>query len=279
MNLKEQLLIIKNMKDEEISLLNQDELVDMMLKYIGDTDSVLRDDLIYLTFCRLVENSLIGFSLMERILETSIGANYLFFQIGEVNSDSVFKRSFSALAVQLILNQDIEERFLSKELVEKSIQSSFHYLQKENDVRGFVEEKGWAHSIAHGADLLTTAISHPVFYPSQIPDALETIRSCLFKNGSYIDDEDERLIFAIDALLDKGLSDELLGDWLQRISSSLDEIFKMESYSFHFYRTRTNMMNFLKSLYFRLGFMDRGQESRVQIAHIIKRWHDVVYKR
>ncbi|PKR85061.1 DUF2785 domain-containing protein [Heyndrickxia camelliae] len=68
--------------------------------------------------------------------------------MGEENADAVFTRSYSALTAQLILNHDIKEEFLSRELLEKSIQSSFLYLHQEKDVPGYVEEKGWAHSIA-----------------------------------------------------------------------------------------------------------------------------------
>jgi len=277
MNLKNQLLIIKDMKDKEIIQLNLDKLIENMLKHIGDTDPELRDNLIYVTFCRLVENRLIDFNLMEKILKTCIGSDYLFFHIGDESSDSVFTRSFSSLAAQLIINQDIKEHFLSRELVEKTIQCSFLYLHQEKDVRGYVEEKGWAHSIAHGADLLTTVISHPFYRSSYISTALEVIHSCLFKNGIYTDDEDERLIFAVEALLDKGMSNEILEDWIRTISDSLDKIFKMDRYSFGFYRSRTNIMNFLKTLYFHLGFKEKGKNSRQLIHHIIKKWHDVIY--
>ncbi|MGV3466265.1 MAG: DUF2785 domain-containing protein [Heyndrickxia sp.] len=279
MNLKNQLLIIKDMKDQEIMKLNQDELIENMLRHIGDTDPELRDDLIYFTFSRLVENKLMEYKLMEKILETCIGRDYLFFHIGEEESDSVFTRSFSALAAQLILNQDIKENFLSQLLAKDTIQSSFLYLNQEKDVRGYVKEKGWAHSIAHGADLLMTAISHPLFSFKHIPRALEAVRSCLFKDECYKDDEDERLIFAVEALLDKGMSDEILEDWISSISHSLDKLFNIDGYSLDFYRNKTNSMNFLKSLYFRLGFRDKGEAPRQLIHHIIKKWHDAVYER
>ncbi len=71
------------MKDEQIIQLDLDALIENMLQHIGDTEPELRDDLIYLSFCRLVENSLIGFKLMEKILETCIGSDYLFFTLGK----------------------------------------------------------------------------------------------------------------------------------------------------------------------------------------------------
>ncbi|PKR85060.1 DUF2785 domain-containing protein [Heyndrickxia camelliae] len=110
-----------------------------------------------------------------------------------------------------------------------------------------------------------------------MPTALKAIHSCLFKNGSYIDDEDERLIFAVEALLDKDISNEMLEGWITSISHTLEKIFKKDRYSLGFYRSRTNIMNFLKTLYFRLEFKEKGNTSRKLIYQIIKNWHDVIY--
>jgi len=43
------------MKDEQIIQLDLDALIENMLQHIGDTEPELRDDLIYLSFCRLVK--------------------------------------------------------------------------------------------------------------------------------------------------------------------------------------------------------------------------------
>ncbi|MBS4173525.1 DUF2785 domain-containing protein [Bacillus sp. FJAT-49736] len=279
MNLKNQLLKLKELSVEEISNINLEVLTEQMLENIGDVNPELRDHLIYSTFCRFIGNKLIDYTRMENILETCISSEYLFYKIGEEKSDSVFTRSFSALCAQLVLHLDIKEKFLPSSLADQAIQCSFHYLLQEKDVRGYVEDKGWAHSIAHGADLVTTAILHPAFQSAYIPDALQAILSCLLKNGVYTDDEDERLIFAIEALLDNGMSDEILGNWVGSVSDNLHEVFKKEGFSFHFYRIKTNIMNFLKSLYFRLGYIEYGEISRGEIQSVLKKWHDAVYKR
>ncbi|WP_145024419.1 DUF2785 domain-containing protein [Paenibacillus sp. Y412MC10] len=54
---------------------------------------------------------------------------------------------------------------------------------------------GWAHAIAHGADLLAAAVRHPL---SSVDGSgwrvLNVMGQTLFKGYVYSDDEDERLI-------------------------------------------------------------------------------------
>jgi hypothetical protein len=279
MDLKNQLKEIKKMSDEQIGNLDLDELIAKMLNNIGISDPELRDTLIYSTFARIIGNKSLSYNQMETILDICLDHNHMFYQIGEANSDSVFTRSFSTLVAQLVMDRDRVDLFLSKNLAHKGIESSFLYLQKEEDTRGFVKGKGWAHSTAHGADLLSTSIMHPYFQSTQIIQALESIIASLLKNASYMDDEDERLIFAIEALLEKGMSEDILENWINSLSHSLDEIFRTEGFSLTFFKKRTNLMNFLKSLYFRLCYKNVCINSRMIIKESLKNWHDVLYQR
>ncbi|WP_428832389.1 DUF2785 domain-containing protein [Caldifermentibacillus hisashii] len=97
------------------------------------------------------------------ILETCLDDNHLFYTINEKNTDSVLTRSFSALVITEIIKKDAKANFLSESHLKKSVSSCFSYLYQEKDIRGYVENKGWAHSIAHSSDLLEAIISHPLF--------------------------------------------------------------------------------------------------------------------
>ncbi len=149
-----------------------------------------------------------------------------------------------SLVVALILGKDRENQFLSTELTIRAIKSSMIYLQKETDTRGYVEGKGWAHSIAHGADLLDEAIKHPLFEMGLINDCLDTISSCLFKEAVYTDGEDERLIYAIEALLEKGMNERILEKWNISLSDYLSEIRHPNGFSLSYFRKKTNLSNF-----------------------------------
>lgn len=93
------------------------------------------------------------------IIEICLDQQHLFYQLGEAKSDSVFTRSFSSLVIAAILGKDKDMKLLPEDVFLRVFISSHTYLRQENDTRGYVEGKGWAHSIAHGADLLASQLN------------------------------------------------------------------------------------------------------------------------
>ncbi|MFC4560119.1 DUF2785 domain-containing protein [Virgibacillus kekensis] len=281
MKLKETLEILNDKDNFSVENVDLYNLIDSMLVNIGTTDPVLRDTLMYTTFGKLVMEDYLSEEQMKYILRVSLDNEHLFFKIGERDSDSVFTRSFSALVVALILEKEKQDRFLEPEILVNTTNASLTYLSKERDIRGYVEEKGWAHSIAHGADMLEGAIRGKDFDRDLTGRCLETIKVCLFKgeagDGPYIDDEEERLIFAVEALLDKGLPAEALDNWVVGLSESLQDVWNEEGFSLLFFRKKSNVLNFLKALYFRLAFRGECSGVRESIQSLLKQWHDKFY--
>jgi hypothetical protein len=278
MELRSLLREMKNMTKEQIINQNLEELIKSMVDNIGTIDSELRDNLIYLSFIKLINKAYLNDMQVQNILETCLDNNHLFYGIGELNNDSVFTRSFSSLVITIILSKDKDVRFLSEKSVLRAIESSMSYLEQERDTRGYVEGKGWAHSIAHGADLLVSAIRHPNFSTGQFTRCLDTIHNCLFKDATYIDDEDERLIFAIESLIDKKMGEKMLEQWILKIFNDLETIHRNEGFSLNYFRKKMNTMNFLKTLYFRLGFKNIGSNARDLIVHNLKVIHSKLYE-
>ncbi|MGM9987255.1 MAG: DUF2785 domain-containing protein [Bacillaceae bacterium] len=263
---------------EEVKSMNLSLLIEQMLETIGTLDSELRDHLIYTTFYKLIAGDFLNSQQLEHILLTCLDKNHLFFNIGEAESDSVFTRSFSSLVIALVLEKDKQKLFLSKGQVEQSIEKSIYYLQQEKDTRGYVNEKGWAHSIAHGSDLIAVCVEHPSFNKELVPAILETIAVCICKERVYIDDEDERLLFIIEALIEKEVEEDVLKDWILSLSNHLERIYEEEEHLVY-YRKRTNVLNFLKTLYFRLAFKNTHVDTRNLIMAVLKDWHNRLYGR
>lgn len=262
---------------EQIKFKDVDHLIKEMLEQIGSIDSELRDNLIYTTFVNLIQRDYLNPNQMEYIIKTCLDMNHLFFNIGQADDDSVFTRSFSSLVIALILEKDRQDNFLSKDIILNAIESSIIYLQKEEDTRGYVEVKGWAHSIAHGADLLVESIKHPLFDVNLANECLETIGICLLKEASYVDDEEERLIFAIEALLDKGIDEVVIEKWILNLSSALSVILNQDGFALPFFRKKTNLCNFMKALYFRLMYKKVGSTTRKSMEEILEKWHRKLY--
>ncbi|QED49317.1 DUF2785 domain-containing protein [Cytobacillus dafuensis] len=276
MDLKSLLIELNDMTEEQILNQNLDELISDMLTDIGTIDSDLRE-LVYSAFAKLISENYLDKRQLQYIMETCLDHNHLFYKIGEINSDSVFTRSFSSLVIAVILNKDKDDRFLSTDILLRAFESSISYLRQEKDTRGYVEGKGWAHSIAHGADLLASAIDHPSYNTGMSKDFLDTVHNCLFKGPVYTDNEDERLIFVIESLMDKDLKETELVEWVINIFSELEAVFEKESSYINFYRIKTNVMNFVKTLYFRLGYKNIGHHARNTIKENLEIWFKKYY--
>ncbi len=74
--------------------------------------------------------------------------------LGESGTDSVLRRSYSALALSDVALLDGEKPFLTPAEFAALLTAALDYLDGEQDVRGYDREKGWMHSAAHTADLL-----------------------------------------------------------------------------------------------------------------------------
>ncbi|MER2008497.1 MAG: DUF2785 domain-containing protein [Psychrobacillus sp.] len=270
--------ILREWQNEKGDLDNLEEVIKEMIINIGSVDGELRDSLIYSTFYQLIENNKLSNSLMVKILDVCLSEEYLFKGIGEQDTDTVFTRSFSSLVIALIVEKDKTKEFLDKQQLEEVYKKTTTYLQSEKDVRGYVEGKGWAHSIAHGADLFESIISHPSNDILHAEEWLNVIKACIWRDTVLQDDEDERLIFAVEAMIEKGLPEEMLVEWVHNFESLLEAKLK-EQNRIVFYKYRSNVMNFLKSLYFRLTYLDQNIHTQHQIKKTLKNLHEAMYKR
>ncbi|WP_260052585.1 DUF2785 domain-containing protein [Oceanobacillus sojae] len=180
-----------------------------------------------------------------------------------------------------MLHKDRQKSFLQHDVVIKTIKKSMEYVNLEKDIRGYVEGKGWAHSVAHGADLLTEAIKHPCFDNSLSFECLETIRQCLFKESitkaPYVDDEEERLLFILEALIDKGIKADDITYLVSAISDDLQELKTKEGHNLNFFWKKTNVINFLRGFYFRLLYKNAYPQIRNNITVILEQWHNETY--
>lgn len=277
MRLKTELKELDFEHRKQINFKNLDELIRNMTTHIGSTDPELRDNLIYSSFGKLIMGDYLNSDQLEYILETCLDGNHLFLRIGKKEDDSVFTRSFSSLVIALILEKDRQTEFMPKGVVKNAIESSMTYLQKEKDARGYVEGKGWAHSIAHGADLLAASARHPLFDLALTDQCLHAVGACLRSGKVYTDDEDERLIFVIEALLEKGIDEAVIEEWLSHECGNLTENLRESGFTNLFFRYKTTLSQFMKSLYFRLLFKEAGYDIRKKIEAMLGKWHKDVY--
>ena len=125
-----------------------------MLLHLGSIDAELRDDLIYNTFRTWARAGLYSSDQYRTLLHTVLDEQHLFFHLGEQDPDAVFTRSFSALWAVPPIYRHRQRPFLTSDEVHGALDKVLDYFARENDLRGFVAGRGWAHAVAHTADLL-----------------------------------------------------------------------------------------------------------------------------
>jgi hypothetical protein len=202
------------------ALPEQDELEPLlaaMLEHIGSVDPVLRDGLIYPTFAAWVSKGDFGDSRLRALLDAALDEQHLFYGIGEQGTDSVFTRTFSMLLVALLIYQHRSRPFLEAAELLKAAQAVIGYTRLEQDRRGYVPGKGWAHAAAHASDTLDEFARCDELGEETLREILASIQSLILTaRMPYGYEEDERLSVATVAVLERGLvADEVWQAWLE----------------------------------------------------------------
>jgi len=178
MDLKQRLIeIVKNDYDFPIEL-DANTFVDEVKEALKSTDGNLRDRLALNVICNLIENGKLSDDKCRLLLQELISDKYLLCGLGEECGDSVFGRSFSTYPISSILeyNRQVKRRILTDEDIKDVFTAAIKYVQEENDLRGFVDDKGWADSIGHGADFLASLAEDSALGSKELSIVLDVIR-------------------------------------------------------------------------------------------------------
>ena len=249
--LKEKLQVLARNKFQPAKNEDLSELIPAMLTYIGSTDSDLRDELIYSAFGTwILHDKRLSQEQLHQLLPIVLDERHMFYGLGGQDTDSVFTRSFSILLLPLLLIAHRAQPFMSVAEVHEVKEKLLDYLAREKDLRGFVSEKGWAHAVAHSADALDDLVQCVEMEHADLAAVLVAIRDvvCATRMG-YTHLEDERLVTPVIALLNRQLlPDALVTAWIESFAGRVQLIQTMPERLI----IRSNVKNFLQSLYFRL---------------------------
>src|SRR4051794_470841 len=141
--------------------------------------------------------------------------------LGESGTDSVFRRSFSALVLAECLERDNAESLVPPTKVLEWGDRVTGWLVRERDVRGFVPGKGWAHAVAHGADALRVLAESPHLGLNELTVLLDVVadRILLPTPTPLTSGEADRLALAAMTVLRRGLVPmRIMEPWLARLT-------------------------------------------------------------
>ena len=257
--------------DGRVSVLQLEDQENMLM-HIGDPNSYLRDELIYQSFGKLIFSNQLNANAIEKLLVQLKQDDYLFYEVGEQGTDSVFTRSFSVLVIAAIIEYDVLELQLSKQVLEHTVKMVVEYMLAEKDTRGFVEGKGWAHAIAHGADALDGLAKHPEMKTEDRAEILHAIEHSLLRKVDYLDEEEERLAMIISSLLKHQDAGKEIQLWIEKIMGIVENKLQENQGLIEAYHNQRTVKNFLKSVYIILESKEQGQKVREDIFEILENW-------
>lgn len=224
-------------------------LAQAMLAHLGSPDAELRDDLIYGTLARwILRQQRFESEALRQLLWQLADDDHLGYGLGQAGDDSVFRRSFSVLLWPPVLIVERQRPFLSAAETQTLKERMAHYLRSEQDHRGYVPGKGWAHAAAHAADALDDLVQCAQLHPSDLLELLDAAAASIaFAPMPHLYEEDERMTTAVFSALGRQLlPEQQVVAWLQRLAARALEPAEAGSSFVHF-----NVKAFLRSFAFR----------------------------
>ncbi len=223
------------------------ELTTELFSYLGNTDPDLRDEIGYIVYANWLEMGLYSQADIEKhIIELLTNLEK---GIGETETDSVFLRSFSVLFLAEIIHNDNKAPKLDKAKIDEILEKGLWYLAAEKDPRGYVQSKGWAHALAHTADLMRVLAENQHTGLVEHKQILNGIAEKLINASDwvYVHGEDDRLSAAVLAILQR---DMLPASTIKKWTKSFTfQNWKGAWTKEEFTRAFFNVRNLLRSLY------------------------------
>jgi hypothetical protein len=262
---------LQTLAQNKFRLSTNEELVMLipdMLLHIGATDSFLRDNLIYTAFATwILDYKILSPEQLRSLLEQVLDKQHMFQNIGEKDTDTVFRRSFSVLLLPLILIKHRSQPFLTQAEIYQVKEKLLCYISSEKDRRGFVGNKGWAHAIAHAADALDDLVQCTDIGENDLREILMAIKNVFSTEDiAYTCGEDERMVTVATAIIKRQLlPDTEFTQWIHGFADPALNVKLMPQKVI----IQTNIKNFLQSLYFRLQWEKLTEKYNTPISQTL----------
>jgi len=184
---------------------------------LASTDSGLRDDLAYSILARWIARGVLPDQQLLSLAD-DWDAN-LKRGIGEMGTDSVLLRSFSALCLASIAEREAKKPFLAEPRYHQLVADGIAYLQAERDLRGYDAQLGWIHATAHTADLLQALAGNRMLTSQEESSILSAIAARLSSAPQvYSQGEQDRLAQTLLAVVRRDdFKMSVFDDWLTHL--------------------------------------------------------------
>ena len=243
-----------------------DDLTAELTRMLGSNDPVVRDGTAYPALATWTSRGVYDDLLSG--LGDGMAAG-LTVGLGEQETDTVFRRSFSVLVLGECIARDNRAALVSPgKVLEWGDRVSTWYL-RERDLRGFVPGKGWAHTVAHGADAIGTLAESPHIAKAELTVLLDVIadRLTLPVDGPFAHGEPDRMAAATMNVLRRNIVPlSVLEPWVARLASAATARAPRGSDPF---LQRANSEAFLRALYLHLSLAPRPPTCRPDLLLVL----------
>jgi hypothetical protein len=198
-----------------------DELTAELTTMLGSTSPEVRDGTAFPALATWIDRGVYDDLLIGlgdgMVAGLSVG-------LGETGTDTVFRRSFSALIVGACLERDNTQHLLPVDKILDWGDRIAVWFLTERDSRGWVDGKGWAHAIAHGADAIGALAESPHLGSAEHEALLEVLTERLVQQPADVpltSGEPDRIAAAVMQVLRRDtLGTDVLEPWVHRIGAA-----------------------------------------------------------
>jgi Protein of unknown function (DUF2785) len=186
---------------------------------LGDPDPYVRDGISLSVLTAWITEGVYD-NLLAALGDGLVGG--LRVGIGSAGDDTVFRRSYSALALASVIARDNEAHVLPRQTVLAWADRAVSWLMGERDLRGWVPDHGWAFALGHGADLFAHLFASRHLGRDELSVLIEVVADRLLQPTTYVlqHGEPDRLAFATMSLLHRDLvAIDVLERWLDRLAA------------------------------------------------------------
>jgi hypothetical protein len=244
-----------------------DELTADLTRMLGDPDPAQRDGTAYPLLTTWIERGVYD-DLLAGLGDGM--ATGLLIGIGDRESDTVFRRSFSALVLGECIARDNTRPLLAGGKVLEWGDRLTTWLLRERDLRGFVPGKGWAHAVAHGADTLAILARSPHLATPELTVLLDVVadRLLLPVDRLFSSGEADRLACATIAILRRNVVPlRVLEPWIARVASAAATRSRYDDQDP--FLAGGNAEAFLRALYLQLSLGARPPQVRSDLLLVV----------
>lgn len=242
------------------------EMTEDLTRMLGDPDPHVRDGIAFPTLATWIQEGVYDDLLvgLGDGIATGLGEG-----LGERDTDSVFRRSFSALVLAVAIDRDSRVDQVGPDVVLGWGDRLMGWFLREQDLRGFVPGKGWAHAVAHGADALGALARSRHLGQLELTVVLDVIadRLLLPTDQFFLAAEDDRLAAATLHLLRRNIVEmDVLEPWVARLAAGASPTDEDDRNPF---LVNGNVQRYLRALHLQLALTHQHPAVRSDLLIVL----------